>query len=55
MFSDECTMQQFATSHMHIRRSLGNDFDKKYVVATVKHSTSQMSWGAMSCHDAAAM
>ena len=42
MFSDECTMQQFVPRHMHIRRPLGKRFDKKYVVATMKHPSSQI-------------
>ena len=37
---------------MHIRRSLGKRFDKKYVVATMKHPPSQIIWGAMSCRGA---
>ena len=33
---------------MHIRRPLNKHFDKKHVVATMKHPPSQMIWGAMS-------
>ena len=42
LLSNECTMQQFVPQHMHIRRSLVKCFDKKYVVAAMKHPPSQM-------------
>ena len=48
-FSDEYTMPQFVPYQMHIRRPFGKRFDKKYVVATMKHPLSQIICGAMSC------
>ena len=48
LFSDECTML-----HMPIRRPLGKRFDKKYVVASMKHLQSQSIWGSMLCRGAA--
>ena len=48
-------MQQFVPRHMHIRRPLGKRFDKKKVVATMKHPPSHMIWGVMSCRDAAGL
>ena len=53
LFGDECAMQQFVTRHMNITRSLGKRFEKKYVVAIMRHPPSQMMWGAMSCRGAA--
>ena len=52
LFSDKCTMHEFVPRHMHFRRSLGKCFDKKYVVATMKHPPSQMIWGDMLYRDA---
>ena len=40
---DECTMQQFVSRHMSIRRPLGKHFDKKYVVATYNNMSRAMA------------
>ena len=34
---------------------MGMVFDKKYVVATMKHPPSQMIWGVMSCRGTAGL
>ena len=44
--------RQFVPHHMHIRWPLGKCFDKKYLVATMKHLPNQIIWGAMSCRGA---
>ena len=41
--------------HVHIMQPLGERFDKKYVVSTMKYPPNQMIWGAMSCRDAAGL
>ena len=43
----ECTMQQFVPRYMSISWPLGKRFDKKYVVATMKHPPTEMIWGAV--------
>ena len=48
LFSDESTFQQFVVRHKHVRRPVEKRFDEKYTSATMKHSPSQMIWGAMS-------
>ena len=53
LFSDE--IQQFVPRHTHSRRPLGNHFDKKYDVATMKHPPSQMILGSTSCRGAAGL
>ena len=53
LFSDE--IQQFVPRHIHSRRPLGNHFDKKYDVATMKHPPSQMILGSTSCRGAAGL
>jgi len=50
--SDECTMQQFVPHHRHIRCPLDKCFDKIFIVATMKHWSSSVIWGAMLCHGA---
>ena len=38
LFSDESTIQQFATRKQNVRRPPGKRYDKKYTVSTMKHS-----------------
>ena len=47
LYSDKCTMQQFVPHHIHIRQPLGKHFDRKYVIATMKHSQSQIIQGSL--------
>ena len=46
-------MQQFVPCQMHITRSLGKRFDKKYVATAMKLPPSQIIWGVMSGRGAA--
>ena len=48
MFSDECTLQQFAVRKKNVRRPVGKRFEERYTVSTMKHPLSQMVWGAFS-------
>ena len=45
LFSDESTIQLFATRKQNVRRPPGKRYDKKYTVPTMKHLPSQMIWG----------
>ena len=39
LFPDESTFQQFTVRKNHVRRPLGERFNTKYTISTVKHST----------------
>ena len=41
-------LSNFSLQQVQIRRPLGKCFDRKYIVATIKHPSSQMIWGALS-------
>ena len=55
LFLDESTIQQFVARKRHVRRPVGKRFDQRYTVAPMKHPTSQMIWGAMSCSGTAGL
>ena len=49
MFSDESTVRQFHYHHTRVRRPVGQRYNSRYTVATVKHPLSIMFWGSISC------
>jgi len=48
MFSDECTIRQFAPHTPYVRRPAKQRFNPRFVLPTVKHSPSVMVWGSIS-------
>ena len=53
LFSDESTFQQFTIRKNYIRRRVGERFNEKYTIFTMKHPQTQMIWGTMSANDMA--
>ena len=47
LFSDESIFQQLTVGKNHIRRPMGERFDAKYTISTVKHPPTKIIWGAM--------
>ena len=50
LFSDESTIQQFHSYVTHVRRPKGQRFSPRYIAPTIKQSSSQMVWSAISVH-----
>ena len=55
LFSDESTIQQFGSRKQQVRRPVGTRFEERYTVATMKHPSSVMIWGAMSSNGTAGL
>ena len=47
LFSEESTFQQFTVRKNHVRRPMGERFNEKYTISTIKHPSTQIIWGAM--------
>ena len=48
LFSDESTFQQFTSRKQHVRRPVGERYNEKFTIPTMKHPPSIMVWGAFS-------
>ena len=48
LFSDKPSIKQFSARKYQVWRPSGARYKEKFVTPTVKHSPSQMIWGAMS-------
>ena len=50
MFSDESTFSQFSSYDRHVRRPIGQRYNLRYVVPTVKQAPTVMVWACFSGH-----
>ena len=48
MFSDESTFSQFSNYSKHVRRPIGQRYNTRYVVPTVKKAATTMVWASFS-------
>jgi hypothetical protein len=48
MFSDESLIKQFYSFSSHVRRPIGQRYNRRYTLPRVKHSPLVMVWGSMS-------
>ena len=50
LFSDESIFQQFTITKNYVCRPMGERFNEKNTIFTMKHPPTQMIWGAMSAN-----
>ena len=50
LLSDESTFQQFKVRKNHVRRPVGERFNKKYTISAMKQPPTEMICGAMSAN-----
>lgn len=55
LFSDESMVEQFNSRVKYVRRPVGERYNKRYTVMTMKHPPKQMVWGAMSVNGTAGL
>ena len=48
MWTDECSIEQFGSRQLAVRRPTSQRYNPRYVVQTMKHPVKQMIWGSIS-------